>query len=129
MSDLTTTVDQRHERAHIEATSMGTADVAGFLQDALGQRLVAFLAGVSDHKAVGRWAKGTRRPQPDTEARLRAAYQVFVLVQREDSPHTVRAWFTGLNPRLGDVSPADAIREGRAREVLSAARAYLSAGC
>lgn len=128
MSGLTS-VDQRQERAHVEATSMATADVAGFLQDALGQRLVAFMAGISDHKAVGRWAKGVRRPQPQAEARLRTAYQVFVLVQKEESPHTVRAWFTGLNPRLGDVSPADAIREGHAREVVNAARAFLASGC
>ena len=54
--------------------------------------------------------------------------QVFQLLQAEESPHTVRAWFVGLNPQLDDVAPAEAIRAGQLRDVLVAARAYVSGG-
>lgn len=118
----------RAQRAHRAAVSMSVADVASFLQDAFGQKLVAYMAGVSDHRAVGRWSQGGRRPQPAAEERLRCAYQVFQLLQAQESPHTVRAWFIGLNPQLGDESPASSIREGAFKDVLVAARAFLTGG-
>jgi len=40
----------------------------------------------------------------------------------------VKAWFIGLNPQLGDVSPAEALREGRLMETVSAARAFTVGG-
>ena len=46
----------------------------------------------------------------------------------EESPHTVRAWFLGLNPQLDDESPAQSIREGDFRDVLVAAKAFLAGG-
>ena len=39
-----------------------------------------------------------------------------------DSAQAVKAWFIGLNPQLGDVSPAEAIHDGRLKESLAAAR-------
>jgi hypothetical protein len=63
-----------------------------------------------------------------TEAKLRGAFQVFQLLLTEESPHTVRAWFVGLNPQLDDESPATAISEGRIRDVLVAAKAFLAGG-
>jgi hypothetical protein len=107
---------------------MTIADVAKYLQDTLGQRLTGYLAGVEDHKAVGAWAGGEREPRPAAEERLRTAFHIFHLLQDEESPHTVRAWFVGLNPQLADESPATAIREGRFREALVAARAFLAGG-
>jgi hypothetical protein len=62
------------------------------------------------------------------ERRLREAYQVFQLVQSVESPHTVRAWFIGLNPQLDDESPAEALAEDRFREVMAAARAFVTGG-
>lgn len=113
-------------RAHRAATSMEVSELVGYLQEVLGQRLIAYLAGVADEKAVGKWVRGERRPR--SEDRLRHAYYVFHLLQEHESPHTVRAWFVGLNPQLHDESPASAIREGRLKEVLVAAKAYLSGG-
>jgi hypothetical protein len=46
----------------------------------------------------------------------------------EESPYVARAWFIGLNPQLDDDAPADAIREDRLKEALSAARAYIAGG-
>lgn len=122
MSNLST----REKDAHREAVSMSIADVTKYLQDAFGQKLVAYLTDTKDAKNVGRWSRGEQAPRKDAEDRLRIAYQVFHLLQEKDSSHTVRAWFVGLNPQLGDESPATAIREGRHRDVLIAAKAFLA---
>jgi len=54
----TLTDQQRH--AHARVTRQGIATTAAALQELLGQRLVAVIAGVKDAKAVGRWASGER---------------------------------------------------------------------
>jgi hypothetical protein len=116
------------EEAHRTTVGSTIEDIASFLQEVLGQKLVAYIAGVNDVKAVSRWASGQRHPRPESESRLRGAYQVFQMLQAEESPHTVRAWFMGLNPQLDDISPAAALSEGSLRDVLVAARAYLAGG-
>lgn len=119
-----TTTSQAHERA----VSFEVKDVARYLQDALGQKLVAYMAGISDPKRVGRWAQGTQVPREGAERRLRAAFQIFHLLLAEESAHVVRAWFIGLNPQLDDDPPADAIRDGRLKEALAAAKAFIGGG-
>ncbi|HZZ95627.1 MAG TPA: hypothetical protein VFE19_01335 [Jatrophihabitantaceae bacterium] len=116
------------QEAHRVSVEFGIKDIAGFLLAELGRNLTAYLAGTSDPKAVTEWAKGSRTPRPDADQRLRAAYQVFHQLQTEESPHTVRQWFIGLNPQLDDQTPADVIREGQFRDVLHAARVYVSGG-
>jgi hypothetical protein len=115
---------------HRKTVESSIADTAAFLQEALGQKLVAFMVGVEDPKTVGRWASGKRGSPRDlgVERRLRDAHQIFRLLLTKESPHTVRAWFVGLNPQLDDESPATAIREGRTRDVLVAAKAFLAGG-
>lgn len=115
--------------AHRTTVESSVADIAAFLQDALGQKLVAFMVGVDDPKTIGRWASAKSAPQdPEVERRLRDAYQIFRLLLAKESPYTVRAWFVGLNPQLDDEPPASAIREGRTRETLIAAKAFLAGG-
>jgi hypothetical protein len=120
----------RNPAAEAHRTKVATtpADLVAFLQEGLGQKLVAFMAGVEDPKTVGRWAKGERAPRRDAEHRLREAFHIFQLLLTQESPHTVRAWFVGLNPQLDDESPAQAIREGRVKDVLVAAKAFLAGG-
>jgi hypothetical protein len=89
----------------------------------------AFMVGVEDPKTVGRWASERRLPKDlEVERRLRDAHQIFRLLLTKESPYTVRAWFVGLNPQLDDESPAAAIRDGRTRDVLVAAKAFLAGG-
>ncbi len=121
-------VRTRATQAHQKAVAFDIADIAGFLQEMLGQKLVAYIAGVSDPKTVGNWVRGEQAPRTEADHRLRTAFQIFHLLQGEESPHTVRAWFVGLNPQLDDDTPVDAIREGRAKDVLVAARAYIAGG-
>lgn len=115
-------------RAHDRAAPASTREMAAYLQEHLGRRLTAVLAGVSDSREVGRWAQGDHAPRHDSELALSGAYQVFRLLAEVESPHTVRAWFIGMNPQLDDESPIEAIAAGRRREVLAAARAYAAGG-
>lgn len=103
------------------------------LRDLLGAKLVAYLGGVRETRAVRQWAEGTRSVQDKTdERRLRLAYQVATLIAERDSAGVVQAWFQGLNPQLEDRSPARLLREGELDEVgplvLSAARAFAATG-
>src|SRR3954454_16395026 len=93
------------QAAHGLATRLDIPSLARSLQDVLGQRLVAVIAGVSDARAVGKWARGERTPHPDAEKRLRLAFEVTQLLLQRDSSETVRAWFGGMNPYLDDRAP------------------------
>lgn len=112
--------------AHRAAVETTTTDVVAYLEDTIGRGLTAHVAGVHA-KTVDRWRRG-ETPRTDAERRLRLTYQVLRLLVSEDSPHTVRAWLIGLNPQLGDVAPADAIREGKLQDVMIAAHAFRSGG-
>ena len=125
---MSSTTKSRSEQAHRSTVTSTIADVAMYLQEVLGQKLVAYLADVSGPKTVGRWASGAQHPRPDAEQRLRAAYQVFAFLQSGDSAHTARAWLIGLNPQLDDESPVTAIRDGRLRDVMTAAKSYSAGG-
>jgi hypothetical protein len=112
---------------HARTARLGVPTIVGSLQDVLGQRLVAVIAGVSDAKAVGKWARGQRSPHPEAEQRLRNAYQIVQLLLEQESPDTVRAWFIGMNPDLGDHAPALVLGEDPVH-VLQAARTFLAHG-
>jgi hypothetical protein len=98
----------------------------------LGPKLIAYLAGVRETRAVREWEKGVREARDPIPQRLRLALQVAMLIARHDSPSVVQAWFQGLNPQLDDRSPARLLREGELDEVgpavLSAARAFTAGG-
>jgi hypothetical protein len=122
------TTTQKATRAHEHSVTATTADIAGFLQEVLGPKLTGYLAGISNPRTVATWATGANSPRPATEERLRLAYQVVHLIQGDESLHVVRAWFIGLNPQLDDEAPAAAIRDGRFKEVMTAARAFIAGG-
>ena len=114
--------------------SIGPLDVVvRDLRDLLGVRLVAYVAGVKETRAVHEWADGTRTVNSEpAERRLRTALQVAVLLSERDQPQVVQAWFLGLNPQLADRSPALLLRDGDVDEVgpeiLQAARAFAAVG-
>jgi hypothetical protein len=119
-----------NEQVHRQATLAPVSEVVGLLQELLSRRLTAFIAGVNDGKTVTRWASGEVETIRDheMEQRLRTTYEIARLLMTGDAPRTVKAWFIGLNPQLDDTSPAEAIREGRLREALAAARAFTVGG-
>lgn len=124
----TVNVRARAAEAHRRAVEVSVKEMTKFLQDALGQKLTAHIARVGDPKTVNAWINGDQAPRENSEQRLRAAFQIFHLLQQEDSSYVVRAWFIGLNPQLENETPADVLRDGRYREVFLAAEAYLSGG-
>ncbi len=126
----TTAPDTLIQHAHRRATTAPIAEIAGVLQELLSRRLTAYIAGVGDGKTVTRWATGevTEIRDYQTEQRLRIAYEIAQLLLDGDAAQTVKAWFIGLNPQLGDVSPSEAIRDGRLKESLAAARAFSIGG-
>ena len=101
-------------------------EISQRLQELYGQKLTAVMCGIRDEKAVGKWARGERRPHPATEQRLRDAFWITELLMQREAPQTVRAWFMGINPNLDDRAPALALAEGRVTEVLQAAQAFLA---
>lgn len=121
-------VEAMLKNAHRKQVNFETKDIAASLQDLFGQRLVAFIAGVKDPKRVGQWAAGQSKPRPEAEEQLRSTFQIAQLLLSEEGPHTVRAWFIGMNPQLDDESPAEALRDGHRKDALAAAKAYLAGG-
>ena len=115
------------QAAHGLATRLAVPSLVGSLQDVLGQRLVAVIAGVSDAKAVGKWARGERSPHPEAEHRLRHAFHITQLLLQQESAETVRAWFIGMNPDLDDHAPGLLLAEDP-QAVLLAARSFLANG-
>jgi hypothetical protein len=118
--------------AHEQAARLPFPAVVKELSVLLGPKLVAYLAGVRETRAVREWEKSVRSPRDPIPQRLRLALQVAMLIAQHDSPGVVQAWFQGLNPQLDDRSPARLLREGDLHEVgpevLSAARAFTTGG-
>jgi hypothetical protein len=115
------------QAVHGLATRLEVSALVQLLQDVLGQRLVAVIAGVRDAKAVGKWARGERAPHPEAEQRLRQAFQIAQLLLQHESAETIRAWFMGMNPDLDDRAPALVLAENP-QHVLQAARVFLAHG-
>ncbi len=98
-----------------------------YLADVLGYELLAYITGKSK-KTVHRWADGTTSPKLNSEQILHATAYVFQTILESDSDHVARAWFIGLNPQLDDTAPADLLREGDFKAVVTAAKAFVSGG-
>jgi hypothetical protein len=117
-------------QAHVNAQKWLMPKVVEELRDILGARLVAYLGGVKETRAVTEWVKGTREPGSEAvKQRLRDAYQIAALLAEVEGKGVVQTWFMGMNPQLGDRAPARLLREGgpdTATEVLAAARAFIA---
>src|SRR3954447_9138611 len=111
-----------------EATRLGIDAVAAYLQQQLGQKLTAYLAGVADPKMVGRWAAGKAQPRDEREMRLRDAFKATRMLVEAFGAQTAKAWWVGSNTRLDDRAPAAVARHAgdpeELRLVVPAARAF-----
>jgi hypothetical protein len=99
---------------HNRAMRESFPEVVRGIREILGAKLVAYIGGVKETRAVRKWAEGTRTPSSETERRVRLAYGIAMCIDQDDrlGRETAQAWFQGLNPLLDDVSPARLIREG-----------------
>jgi hypothetical protein len=119
--------------AHEQAMRLPESVLVRELRDHLGVRLVTYLAGVGETRAVHAWVDGTRQVRnPEVIDRLRLVHQIVGLITRRDSDHVAQAWLMGLNPKLDDRSPARLMREGALHDVgpqvLAAARDFAAVG-
>jgi hypothetical protein len=104
-------------------------EMARFLQDRLGQKLTAYLAGIKDVKAVGQWARGRAEPSAIVRERLRAAYHVTALLAGAYGDRAAQAWLFGANSSLDDQAPAAALRSAETPDetarIVPLARAFV----
>jgi hypothetical protein len=111
-----------------EATRLDVTEIATYLQLQLGQKLTAYLAGVTDPKMVGRWAAGKARPRDEREMRLRDAFKATRMLVEAFGAATAKAWWVGSNTRLDDRAPAAIVRHAAdpeaLRYIVPAARAF-----
>jgi len=125
MSTRTQRTNTDTQNAHRDTTTETVQDVTKFLADLLGTTLVAELAAV-DVATVRRWSDGVNPPHTANERRLRNAAMISRQLLGVDAAYTVRAWFIGMNPQLGDDAPIDAIAADRFKDVAAAARAFIN---
>lgn len=86
------------------------SEVVDALLLALGAKVVAYIAGVSETRTVREWAEDARRPTPAVEERLRLAHRIVTLIGQSEGVAIVPTWFQGMNPQLGDHSLARVAR-------------------
>src|SRR5579872_1771111 len=91
------------KQVHAQAMRVPLHDAASTLYRLLTGKIAAYMIGVKDVRTITRWANGeVSEIRVDNETRLRAAYEIVILLQHFDAPETVRAWFLGMNPELDD---------------------------
>jgi hypothetical protein len=125
---LTVTESQRLDD---EATIRSIREIAAYLQDAVGQRVAAAIAGLNDAKQIGRYARdGGPEPHGATERRLREGYKVVRMLVDAYDAKTARAWLFGTNTRLDDNAPIEVLGAAKNTDefamVLRAARQVAS---
>lgn len=126
MAARITTTNAR-TNAHADALQLSAQDISSELARVLGRQLLGVIVD-KGARTIQRWINGENMPSTVDDKRLRNAYQVYLLLATVEGDHTIRAWFMGMNPQLDDGSPADALAADRAREVMSAARAFVNGG-
>ena len=115
------------EQREREAVTGDFAEVAGWLQDNLGQQLTAYVAGLRDPKVGGKWRRGAS-PHASAEFRAWTAYTAARMLVDACGPGTARAWLLRSNSRLDDEAPAWLLRHADGPEdvrfLIAAARTF-----
>jgi hypothetical protein len=93
--------------------------MATYLQQHLGQRLTAYLAGLKNVKTVGQWARGRVAPPAITRERLRAAFHSTQLLVFRYGDDAAQGWFFGANSSLDDQAPAAVLRDAETPDELA----------
>ena len=121
-------------RRQDEATTTSVAEIATYLKDAIGPRMTAAMAGLSNPEQVVAYARGSGAgPESPVERRLREGFKVVrILVDAYDAD-TARAWLFGTNTRLDEHAPIEVLRHAKepldfAAVVMAARQAAGSAG-
>jgi uncharacterized protein (DUF2384 family) len=98
------------ERLDDEASTLPVPRIAAYLQETVGQRVAAAMAGLVDAKQIGRYARENGpEPHGSTERRLREGYKVVRMLVDAYDAKTARAWLFGTNTRLDDQAPIEVL--------------------
>lgn len=101
--------------------------IASELRDVLSPTLTAYVAGAKDLETVDAWAVSELpNINVQSEQQLRDTYKIIHIIEEVYPPEVARDWLVGSNSRLGSTTPAQALSEGRSREVLSAALSFVA---
>lgn len=124
----TTRTNTNRTAAHTSSLAVSPEDIVRRLADALGKNVLAFIVN-RDVRTIARWLDNAQlRLEPEVDRTVRNTHQVYVLLSSIEGDHTIRAWFMGMNPQLEEEAPAEALRDGRFREVMAAAKAFVNGG-
>lgn len=119
-------------RAHRKSVQLSDPELVYELRELLGVQLVADIGPVQETRAVRQWADGERKPSAAVMGRLRSAYLVATILHAHYPTNVIQAWFSGMNPELGDSMPTLLLRDGPLEDtgpaVLTAARTFITAG-
>jgi len=122
--------EQRATAVEREATVRPLGELAVYLQDVLGQRMAAHLAGLEHVKQIGRYGRGAATPRDLPARRIREGYKVVRMLVDAYDATTAKAWLFGTNTRLDDRAPIDVLGLGTMSEdfgtVVRAARQFSS---
>jgi hypothetical protein len=103
------TVSEAEQLDH-ETTTLPVGEIAAYLQDQLGQRMAAFLAGLSDARQIGRYAREDGpEPREVVSQRLRAGYKIVRMIGAAYDAKTA-------NTRLDDEAPIELLRSAASPE-------------
>jgi hypothetical protein len=109
------------ERLDHDAAALPIAGIAAYLQGSLGQRMAAFLAGLSDAKQIGRYAhEDGPEPRAAVARRLRHGYKIVRMISDAYDAETAKAWLFGTNTRLDDQAPIEMLRAAESPEQFTA---------
>jgi hypothetical protein len=67
--DAVSVTPARPDLAYVNAVRLSPAELTGELRDLLGAKLVAYLGGVKETRAVRQWVDGSRQPLRDPRGR------------------------------------------------------------
>ena len=95
-----------------EAATRSIREVAAYLQEAVGQRVTAAMAGLADAKQIGRYTRADGpEPHDAADRRLREGYKVVRMLVDAYDAKTARAWLFATNTRLDDRAPVEVLGE------------------
>jgi hypothetical protein len=109
------------ERLDHDAATLPIVEIAAYLQSSLGQRMAAFLVGLSDAKQIGRYAQEDGpEPRAAVARRLRHGYKIVRMISDAYDAETAKAWLFGTNTRLDDQAPIELLRVAESPEQFTA---------
>ncbi len=112
--------------AHADATRLDIHDLVRILNENVGSTVVQAMTGTKDRGQPARWARPNGpEPRLKTANQLRLGYRVWDMLTQAEGSDVALAWLAGSNPRLGERTPASAIRDLDSVEVVGAALAFI----